>query len=71
MALKVRPRREKGRTKKNGAPKNEAPKGVCCTFRPFLPFSEHFKSKNLLQDVFVLFFSVFRFWHLVFYCLSF
>ena len=22
--------------------------GVCCTFRPFRPFSDHFKSKNLL-----------------------
>ena len=35
--------------------------GVCCTFRPFGPFSDHFKSKNLLLNVLVLFFSVFVF----------
>ena len=35
--------------------------GLCCTFRPLRPFSDHFKSKNLLLNVFVLFFSVFRF----------
>ena len=39
-------------------------------FGPF--FFGKFKNKNLLLNVFVLFFSVFSFfWHQVFYCFSF
>ena len=33
--------------------------GLCCTFRPFRPFSDHLKSKNLILDVFCCFFQCF------------
>ena len=42
-------------------------RGVCCSFRPFRPFSDHFKSKNLILDFFCCFSVFFVFWHLVFF----